>query len=29
MVRLAVGFWIPHSRICQAILNPSTGKTAP
>ena len=26
MVRLAVGFGIPHSRICHAILNPSTGK---
>jgi hypothetical protein len=26
MVRLAVGFGIPHIRICQAILNPRTGK---
>jgi hypothetical protein len=26
MVRLAVGFGIPHSRICQAILNPNTDK---
>ena len=27
MVRLAVGFGMPHSRICQAVLNPSTGKS--
>jgi hypothetical protein len=26
MVRLAVGFGMPQERICQAILNPSTGK---
>jgi hypothetical protein len=26
MVRLAVGFGMPRGLICQAILNPSTGK---